>query len=293
MTAPGMSYAALQRWFLEAVAGPHRAAASGPSGPSGPSAPSAHDTPPGPPAPEVSELIRPSRTLDPDARVAIYAGLYFLRLSEALAGTYPAVRRLLGREGFEAMAREYLTRYPSRSYTLNDLGHALPHHLATCAELPMRALLVDVARLESALSQAFDVHDQGTARPEELARIPADRWGDVRLRLDPSMHLLTLEHDALAIVHAVKNDAPLPELAPRRTFAAVWRQHFTVWRKPLPELAHAVLVELGRGATLGAAMETAASRWDGAEAELERDMFQWFSAWLEDGFFCAVTPPRD
>ncbi len=283
--APGMSYAALQRWFLEAVAGPHGAAAP--------------DTQPRQPTqaaqlgPPAHEVIRPSRTLDPDARVAIYASMYFMRLCEALAGTYPAVRRLLGREGFEAMAREYFTRYPSRSYTLNDLGHALPHHLATSAALPMRALLVDVARLENALSEAFDVHAQGTARPEDLARIPADRWGDVRLRLDPSMRLLALEHDALAIVHAVKNDAPLPELAPRRAFAAVWRQHFTVWRKPLPDLAHAVLVELGRGATLGAAMETAASLWEGAEAELERDMFQWFSAWLEDGFFCAVTPPRD
>lgn len=274
----GMRYAALQRWFLQAVTSPQRGAA--PAGQAPVEVPA-------------SEVIRPSRTLDPDARLAIYANMYFLRLCEALAGTYPAVRRLLGPEAFQAMAQEYFARYPSRSYTLNDLGHALPHHLATCAELPMRALLVDVARLENALSEAFDVYDQGTARPEELARIPPDRWGEVRLRLDPSMRLLALEHDALAIVHAVKNDKPLPDLAPARAFAAVWRQHFTVWRKPLPELAYAVLFELGRGATLGEAMETAAARWEGAEAELERDMFQWFSAWLEDGFFCAVTPPRD
>lgn len=282
MTAPrvpgsGMSYAALQRWFLDAVTGPHRAAAS-------------EQAPSGPPA---HEVIRPSRTLEPEARLAIYASMYFLRLCEALAGTYPAVRRLLGAEGFEAMAREYVARYPSRSYTLNDLGHALPHHLATSPGLPMRALLIDVARLENALSEAFDVHAQGTVRPDELSRIPPERWGEVRLRLDPSLRLLAFEHDALAIVQAVKKDAPLPELAPVRTFAAVWRQHFTVWRKPLSELAHAVLVALGRGATLGEAMETAASLWEGAEAELERDMFQWFSAWLEDGFFCAVTPPRD
>lgn len=276
--ASGMDLAALQRWFLEAVVGPHRTAAGAP--------------PPAVPAMPVEAVIRPSRTLDAAARVDIYSKMYFWRLVGVLRKTYPTVRRLLGQAGFEAMARDYFTRFPPRSFTLNDVDLGLPHYLAAYgADLPQAGLLHDVARVEQATSDAFDVFGAGTATAADLQAIAPEDWGEVRFRLDPSVRLLSLEHDALAFVLAVKKDAPLPEATPRRSFVAVWRQDYVVWRKPLGELAYTILVELGRGVTLGAAMETAAALWDGAEAELERDMFQWFSAWLGDGFFCAVIPP--
>jgi hypothetical protein len=282
--APGLGLAALQRWFLEAVVGPHRSAPAGVIGAAPVAVP---DVP-------VEAVIRPSRTLDPAARVAIYSRMYFWRLHNVLARTYATVRRLMGDDGFQDLVRDYLTRFPPRSFAINDVDLALPHHLAAYGrDLPQAALLLDVARVEQAMSESFDVFAAGTATAADLARIPPEDWGEVRFRLDPSMRLLALDHDALAFVHAVKNDKPLPEPAPRRTFAAVWRQNYVVWRKPLGELAHTILVQLGRGVTLGEAMETAAARWAGAEAELERDIFQWFSAWLEDGFFCAVIPPRD
>jgi hypothetical protein len=276
--APGLDLAALQRWFLEAVVGPHRTAAGAPA--------------PGVPDAPVEALIRPSRTLAPAARVAIYSNMYFWRLLGVLGKTYPTVRRLMGGAAFEAMARDYFTRFPPRSFTLNDIDLALPHYLSAHGrDLPQHALLLDVARVEQATSDSFDVFGAGTATAATLAAIPQEDWGEVRFRLDPSMRLLALDHDALSFVLAVKKDAPLPDPAPRRTFVAVWRQSYVVWRQPLSELAHAILVRLGRGDSLGDAMESAAALWDGAEAELERDIFQWFSAWLEDGYFCAVIPP--
>jgi hypothetical protein len=276
--APGLDFAALQRWFFEAVVGPHRSAAGAP--------------PPAVPDLPAEALIRPSRTLEPAARVAIYSKMYFWRLAGVLAKTYPTVRRLMGAAAFEAMARDYFTRFPPRSFTLNDIDLALPHYLAANGgDLPQRALLLDVARVEQATSDSFDVFGAGSATAADLQAIAPEDWGEVRFRLDPSMRLLALDHDGLGFVLAVKKDTPLPDPAPRRTFVAVWRQNYTVWRKPLGELAHAILVQLGRGVTLGEAMENAATLWDGAEAELERDIFQWFSAWLEDGFFCAVIPP--
>jgi len=278
---PGLDYPALQRWLFEAVVGPHRTAAGAP--------------PVAVPDLPAEALIRPSRTLDPAERVAIYSRMYFWRLLGVLVKTYPTVHRLMGAAAFQAMARDYFTRFPPRSFTLNDIDLALPHYLAAYgADLPQRALLLDVARVEQATSDSFDVFPAGTVTAANLAGIPPEDWGELRFRLDPSVRLLALDHDGLGFVLAVKKDQPLPDPGPRRTFVAVWRQSYTVWRKPLNELAHAILVQLGRGVTLGEAMETAATLWDGAEALLERDIFQWFSAWLEDGFFCAVTsPPRD
>lgn len=283
----GLDLAALQRWFLDAVTGPR-----------GDDAALRPGVPPGVPDVPAAAVIRPSRSLDPAARVAIYGNMYFLRLRDALADAYPAVRHLLGDDGFDAMARDYFSRYPSRSFTMNDIGHALPHHLKTCAPSacggePRRALVVDVAQVERATGAAFDMEAGAGVTAADIARIAPERWPEVRFRLHPTMHLLALGHDALAIVHAVKNHAPVPEPEPRRTFAAVWRQGFTVWRQPLAEAAYVILTELRRGAALGAAMEAAAEGWTGAEEELEASIYQWFSAWLDDGYFGAAFEPPE
>ncbi|WP_428268614.1 DNA-binding domain-containing protein [Haliangium sp.] len=290
--ASGLSYPELQRWFLDGVVGPHRAAAQAP--------------PPGVPALAVEAVILPSHSLDPAARLAIYSNMYMLRLLEVLEGVYPAVARVMGRAAFEAMAKDYLGRHPSRSYTLNDLGHALPHYLATHwpatpepatpglaahGPAPQRALLTDVARLEYATSAAFDVDEGRVCTPAEIAAIPQEQWPEVRFRMHPSVHLLAFEHDAVGVVNAVAEDAPLPELTPGPRFAAVWRKDFTVWRKPLHEVAYRLLANLARGLTLGDAMDLAAERWDGPDEVLETRVFQWFSEWLDEGFFAAVTQP--
>ena len=55
-------------------------------------------------------------------RLEIYAGAYYARLLECLRAEYPIMAEAMGTELFDEFAVEYLQRYPSHSYTLNDLG---------------------------------------------------------------------------------------------------------------------------------------------------------------------------
>ena len=103
-----------------------------------------------------SARILPSQHLAPEERVAIYADMYFARLLECLADDYPAVKALIGPIGFEKLVRAYLREHPSRHWNLNVLGRKLPEFLAGDVKLPRKALVLDVARIECAMSVVFD-----------------------------------------------------------------------------------------------------------------------------------------
>src|SRR5207248_8962330 len=78
----------------------------------------------------LEEVILPSRSLRPAERVAIYQGMYLLRMEEALVSDYPALKHLLGDQRFAALVRDYVAAFPSVSYTLNRLGDHFPEFVA-------------------------------------------------------------------------------------------------------------------------------------------------------------------
>ena len=55
-------------------------------------------------------------------RLAIYGSAYYLRLLECMREEFPATAHALGEETFDGFAAAYLQQYPSRSYTLCQLG---------------------------------------------------------------------------------------------------------------------------------------------------------------------------
>src|SRR5689334_17129302 len=85
----------------------------------------------------IAELpIRSDGRLSAAERVRIYARMYFLRLRDALADDYPALRRALGDEAFDALAQRYVTSHPSDRPSLRALGRHLPGFLHADANAP-------------------------------------------------------------------------------------------------------------------------------------------------------------
>jgi hypothetical protein len=90
--------------------------------------------------------------LEAAARANIYAEMYRFRLADALRADFPRLARLLGDEGFFAMAQAYATEHPSASSDIGQFGRHLADFLA---ENPgPRGDESDLARLEWALAQA-------------------------------------------------------------------------------------------------------------------------------------------
>ena len=160
----------VQRWFQAVVTHPEGLEAGAQSD----EARKLINLPPG----QLEKVITRSRALSAAERLAIYANAYHTRLLECLGEVYPMLKRTLGEEAFDALAFGYLQDYPSRSYTLNELGRHFPGYLqetrptaheADAESVPAGSagsqqgsmedwpdFLVDLARLEWAIYDVFD-----------------------------------------------------------------------------------------------------------------------------------------
>lgn len=257
----------LERWFQGAIVGPHEDRSAGRAA--------------------ASEIL-PSRHLAPEERVGIYSEMYFLRLRDCLVEDYPAVVKLAGEAGFERLARAYLKSFPSRHYSLNVLGRKLPEFLDGPVRIPRRAVLADVARVECAIAEGFDAEVSTSLSPADLALIPPAAWETGRIRMTESLRLLALDHGANAIVSACRQGKPPPSLARAKTWVAVYRKEWTVWRADLTRSMYDVLVALREGEPLGRALARGAESFPGTPEKMQAEVHHWFREWATEGLFTAL-----
>ncbi|HEY3349476.1 MAG TPA: DNA-binding domain-containing protein [Thermoanaerobaculia bacterium] len=205
---------------------------------------------------EAERAILPSRTMAPLERLAVYQGMYPLRMHDALAADYPGLRAFLGDHLFEHFVADYVAVHPSRSYTLNRLGDHVPDFVKTWHH-PKRAFLADLARLELAVTETFDAEDDAPpAAPP--SHVDTD-WESRRFTLAPTLRLLSFRHAAGPALDALKagRRASAP---PRASWAAVHRRSWVVYRLDLTRGEFHVLTALAAGQPLGKALRLAARK---------------------------------
>ncbi len=158
-------------------------------------------------------------------RLGVYADAYRLRLVEALGNDYPALKAVLGEARFDRVMREFIAAHPSRHPNLRWYGGDLARFLARPARWRRRPLLAELARFEWALGLAFDAADAPLATAEDAARVPPGDWPRLRLRLQPSVQLLSLRGNAPQVWRAATSGGRVRAASARKP--AVW----LVWRK--------------------------------------------------------------
>jgi len=232
----------------------------------------------------VDDVILPSQTLQPIQRVGIYHGMYMLRMIEALTVDYAALAEFLGEHAFEHLVRDYVQQFPSRSYTLNRLGDSLPEFIAA-SSVKRRIFLRDLAKLELAMTHVFDEAEAAPLPADAIASIAPERIADARIVPIPALRLLAFDYDANEAFQAFREDLPMK---PRRqkTWLAVHRRDYSVYRMPLSRDAFVFLGSLVAGHTIGAAI-------DGFHRRLRRfpaqnELFTWFRDWSAAGLFTAI-----
>lgn len=166
--------------------------------------------------------------VDSRRRVAIYVQAYRLRLVEALAQDYPALHALLGEAEFSAMAGAYAVEYPSRHFSIRWFGARLGKFLARTPPYREQPMLEQLARFEWALGEAFDAADAPVAGPDELARLPVEEWGELRLVEHPSVRYLMLGRH-VPLVWRTLTEGLCSSSAEDPGSVATWR----VWRREL------------------------------------------------------------
>jgi len=139
-----------------------------------------------------AEFIKPNDRLTAVDRLEIYQRMYWYRLIDSVGDDSPGLRAVLGEAPFDRLARAYLAKYPSRSFTLRNLCSRLPQFIAEERNwtAPRTALALTVARFEWAQTVAFDGEQRPALSAEKIARTPAHR---LRVDLQPYLSLLQLD----------------------------------------------------------------------------------------------------
>ena len=185
-------------------------------------------------------------------------GAYYARLLECLRAEYPIMAEAMGTELFDEFAVEYLQRYPSHSYTLNDLGANFAAFLAetrpTSADEDNSWLdfLVDLAKLEWCFAEVFDGPARRISRllgQDQLQGISADAWAEARLVPVPCLRILRLDFPVQVYYRAIREgtEAVPPDREP--TWLAISRRNFVVRHHPLHAPEAEILGAILAGAT--------------------------------------------
>jgi hypothetical protein len=175
---------------------------------------------------------------------------------DALAATYPVVRRLVGDAFFGALASRYGRAHPSRSGDLHLYGDALARFAADDPFAAALPYLADVARLEWACHEALHAADAPPLDVLALARVPPERQPAIRFALHPSVRLLASEHPVVALWEANQPERDgTPDRIEGADRARVWRDASGVRVRRMEPLAWDFVAALARGASLEAAVD--------------------------------------
>jgi hypothetical protein len=249
---------------------------------------------------EAERIVTRSRALTALERLSIYNRAYYARLLDCLRESFPVLFEAVGEEAFGAFALDYLQKYPSRSYTLNDLGANFPRYLRE-SRPPDEGdevgpswpdFVIDLATLELTYNEVFDgpgVEGRRLLRPEHLRKIAPERWPEARLVPVPCLRLVTLRYPIHTYYTAIrrKKEANFPD--PAETLLAVSRRRYVIRRHQLTQPQYVLLEALLRGESVGEAIERAAEVTHEDEDRFAADLGEWFRDWTAEGFFLAVA----
>ncbi|MCS6900793.1 MAG: DNA-binding domain-containing protein [Myxococcales bacterium] len=243
------------------------------------------------------QLVAGNDRLRPEEQVEIYREQFFLRHLSCLEEDFPALQAVLGRNAFDATGSAYLAAYPPSSFTLRDLGEHLPQYLETAPlpeGFPCRAFLVDLARLEWALVDAFDAPDLPPLSLASLQNVPPDALDAAVVTLDPSLTLLALRYPVHEIHEAASEGQPFLIPPPRACWLGVHRRIDLAldWNE-LPALAFRTLDLLRQGLPLAKALNQVAST---LASQDELDLLTncigtWFIDWVQRGWIRGIALP--
>lgn len=243
---------------------------------------------------DIEQVLTRSQAMSAVERLEVYGNAYFARLIECLREEFPVLRHALGEDAFDTFAVGYLQNYPSRTYTLIQLGSNFPRYLAESTpsddEMPAHWVdfVVDLAQFELAVSEVFDgpgSEGQPLLDMQQLLTLPQSRILDVRLECVDCLRLIRLRCPAHRYYDAVRCEKEAMPSGPEETHLALNRRKYVVQHHELSKTGYELLTRLASGESLGAAFEGVMRGGQLSSVALAPNLRSWFLDWSSAGFF--------
>ncbi|OOG64404.1 hypothetical protein B0E46_07015 [Rhodanobacter sp. B04] len=238
--------------------------------------------------PQLPELRNDARA-DAMMRLAIYRNGYRVRLRDALAIEYPGLGLMMGRR-FGNLLDRYVETHPSVHYNIRWHGAGIAAFLEYALPWRERPALAEMARLDWAISTAFDAADEPVLAAADLAGVPADAWANLRLLPQNHLQILSTHHNVEAFRRAADRNDKRPRLHRHDTarHLLVWRQALTVHYRSIGLDELSALHGAIKGEPFAILCELLSEHHDPAEA-LPR-MAGFLHQWLADGLISRCLP---
>ncbi len=240
----------------------------------------------------LASLAKPP-TRERSAGFGVYVKGYRLRLAEYLEEDFPTLKRLLGAKRFDALVSDYVSACPSRTRNARYYSARLPEFMQDSGKW-REAQALGVARLERALTDAFDAPDGDSCALEALAEYAPQDWPRLVFAFHPSLSLVSVAAGAVELYEALSSeDAATPRVEPRdgEEAAAVWRSGFDPVYRALEADEFLALNEALAGKSFGAICQLVAFQQD--EAAAPERLAQFLVNWFSDGLVVAIEESDD
>lgn len=183
---------------------------------------------------DIEQDIISSKDALAEHRLGVYYNAYRIRLIDCLAVDFPALENHLGREAFEALALDYLERFPSKHPSIRWFGKNLPTYMREVYDDHEAEFLRELVDYEWAQTCVFDAADRAHIfQLEAMAEVPAESWPELTFEFIPAMRWLDLYWNVATIKNTLangetapppqRNDLPLRWLLWRRDTKTYWR----------------------------------------------------------------------
>jgi Putative DNA-binding domain len=161
------------------------------------------------PATRLPEGVRGPNGRPAPRRFAVYRNNVIVGLVGAVAGAFPAVKRIVGDDFFNAMARAYVSAEPPTSPVLMDYGTRFADFIATFEPAASLPYLADVARIERAWHEAYHAAEADSLGAADLAGIGEAELPALTFVLHPSLRIVRSAYPALTIWRMNTRDGPI------------------------------------------------------------------------------------
>lgn len=224
-----------------------------------------------------------------EERLLIYNNSYHFRLLEALSKEYAVLHQWIGDDAFFEMGYTYIADYPSRYFSVDQFTQDLSKFLAITEPYNQQPYLSELARFIGALSDTIIAADAQVLNTNDIAAIPQDAWSNMRLKLHPSVELISYHWNIITIWQALsqQQEPPAPISQPEQGHYVVWRKGIECFYVVLNAPETAMLQYLQQGLSFAEICEQL-TQWLAPE-EVAQYAVNILVRWLNDGMLSEVT----
>jgi hypothetical protein len=202
-------------------------------------------------APDLQAAIRQQVGLGAPARLAIYHNAYRARMREALNEAFERTWTYAGDALFGELADAYLAAHTSTFCNLRWFGNRFADFVR--GQLPEHQFVAELAAFEWALGLAFDAPEAKVADAGTFSALAPEAWADLVLTLHPSVQLLRMDYNSVALWQALGEGTEPPAAAalPAACTWLVWRKDNQPHFRSLDPFEAAALAAVAAGSTFG------------------------------------------